>query len=91
MSYVVLLEDCVDFNFLRYTRITILNHADIFTNFHQFLPEPRGAGLHLAFQFSYVCSVARLVGRSLRSNLGPYTFIKVPLKRFYMHILLASP
>ena len=43
----------------------------------QFLLDPRGAGLHLAFQFSYVGSFACLLVRpSLRSNIGPYTFIK---------------
>ena len=41
-----------------------------------YLPDPRGAGLHLAFQFSYVRSDTQSVGRSLRSNFGPYTFIK---------------
>ena len=47
---------------------------------HLNLPDPRGAGLHLGFQFSYVrslvclfvCSFVRL----LRSKCGPYTFIK---------------
>ena len=36
------------------------------------MPDPRGAGLHLAFQFLSATSVRP----SLRSNFGPYTFIK---------------
>ena len=32
---------------------------------HLFLPDPRGPGLHLAFQFSYVRSVGRSLGRSV--------------------------
>ena len=30
----------------------------------QFLPDPRGAGLHLGFQFSYVCSFVRTFVRT---------------------------
>ena len=41
---------------------------------HNVLPDPRRAGLHLAFQFSYV----RSVGHSFVSEIkfGPNTFIK---------------
>ena len=40
------------------------------------MPDPRGAGLHLAFQFLFGQSERwSLVGLQ-RSNSGPYTFIK---------------
>ena len=49
-----------------------------------FLPDPRGAGLHLAFQFSYVRTFVRTFVRSfvrsfvrlLRSKFSHYAFIK---------------
>ena len=37
------------------------------------MPDPRGAGLEEAFQFSFARPSVR---PSLRSNFGPYTFIK---------------
>ena len=47
----------------------------------RYLPDPRRAGLEQAFQFSYVRTSVRsyvctFVRPSLRSNFGPYTFIK---------------
>ena len=43
--------------------------------FSKFFPDPREAGLHLAFQFSYICLFTLFVCL-LRSNFGTYTFIK---------------
>ena len=52
-------------------------HLTCHNLFNDLLPNPRGAGLHLAFQFSYVrmdrqSERPRLV-HLLRSNFGPYT------------------
>ena len=51
-----------------------------FSQFSRCLPDPREARLHLAFQFSYVRTEQASEQVSLvcllRSNFGPYTFIR---------------